>query len=251
VSAARSLAVGRRVFGQVWSDRRLIVYSLLIPCLLIVLLKLVFSAWPELERLGVDAGQNAIPAGAFVVHFMAFALSASALIRERVAGTLPRTFVSSYRPSELVAGYVLAFSTLAFVQSVLVLSVIAVAYDVENLWGRSPIVIGVIVLLVPASIGLGLLVSAVARTESQIYPFIPAVTLPSILLSGLLIPAEELSWPLRGLGRVVPLTYAEDVLVPVFREGAASSDQVWRLLVLGGFTALLLLLASVTVRETE
>jgi ABC-2 type transport system permease protein len=79
----------------------------------------------------------------------------------------------------------------------------------------------VVFLLALASIGLGLLVSSTTRSEGQIFPFIPAVIVPSLLLSGLLIPIDQLSWPPKALARLVPVTYAEDVLVPVFRDGGA------------------------------
>lgn len=244
-------AVGRRVFLQILRDPRFIGLSLLVPCAIVVLLKLVLDAWPALERVGVDAGENALPAGAFVIYFVAYVLAAIALVRERTSGTLERMLVASFRRGEIVLGYVLGFAGLAFVQATLVVATIALLYDVPNLARRLPVVMVVVLLLALASIGLGLLVSSTARSEGQIFPFIPAVVVPSLLLSGLLIPFDELSAPLKVLGRLVPLTYAEDVLVPVFRDGQPVADRLGYLVLLAAYGAALVAVASLTLRERE
>jgi ABC-2 type transport system permease protein len=244
-------AVGRRVLLQIVRDPRFIGFSLLVPGAIVVLLKLVLDAWPALDRIGVDAGENALPAGAFIVHFVAYVLAAIALVRERTGGTLDRMLVASFRRAEIVLGYVLGFAGLAAAQAAVVLGAIALLYDVTDLGSRLPIVLAVVLLLALASIALGLLVSNTARSEGQIFPFIPAVILPSLLLSGLMIPFDELSLPLQALGRLVPLTYAEDVLVPVFREGRPVVDQLGHLALLAAYAAALLAVASLTLRERE
>jgi ABC-2 type transport system permease protein len=245
------LAVGRRVLLQIRRDPRFIGLSLLVPCAIVVLLKLVLDAWPALDRVGVDAGTNALPAGAFVVHFVAYVLAAIALVRERTGGTLDRMLVATFRRGEIVLGYVLGFATLAAIQAGLVLVTIALLYDVPRLGARLPLVLGVVFLLAIASIALGLLVSSTARSEGQIFPFIPLVIVPSLLLSGLMIPFAELAWPLQALARLVPLTYAEDVLVPVFRDGEPALDRLPYLALLAGYAAALLAVASLTLRERE
>lgn len=244
-------AVGRRVLLQILRDPRFIGLSLLVPCAIVVLLKLVLDAWPALKVVGVDAGENALPAGAFVIYFVAYVLAAIALVRERTSGTLERMLVASFRRGEIVLGYVLGFAGLAFVQAMLVVATIALLYDVPHLASRLPVVMAVVLLLALASIGLGLLVSSTARSEGQIFPFIPAVIIPSLLLSGLLIPFGELSPPLQAIGRLVPLTYAEDVLVPVFRDGQPVADRLGYLVLLGAYGAGLVAVASLTLRERE
>ena len=77
---------------------------------------------------------------------------------------------------------------------------------------------------------------------------IPAVIVPSRLLQSS-VPFAELSWPLQALARLVPLTYAEDVLVPVFRDGRPVAERVGYLALLAGYAAALLAVASLTLRE--
>ena len=105
--------------------------------------------------------------------------------------------VTTFRRGETVIGYVVGFAGLAFVQAGLVVATIALLYDVPRLGARLPVVLAVVFLLALASIGLGLLVSSTARSEGQIFPLIPPIMVPSLLLSGLLIPFAELSLPSR------------------------------------------------------
>ena len=244
-------AIARRVLLQIVRDPRFVAFSLLIPCAIVVLLKLVLDAWPGLRRIGVNAGANALPAGAFIVYFVAYVLSAIALVRERTSGTLERMLVATFRRAEIVVGYVAGFAVLAFAQATLVVATIALLYDVPRLGSRLPIVLIVVVLLAIASIGLGLLVSSTARSEGQIFPFIPAVVVPSLLLSGLLIPFADLTPPLQVIGSLLPLTYAEDVLVPVFRDGEPVAGRLGYLALLAGYALVLLAVASLTLRERE
>ena len=248
---SRAGAIAVRVLEEIRRDPRFIAYSLLIPPALVVLMKLVFDAWPDLKQVGVDSGENAVPAGAFVIHFFAFVLVAIGLVRERTRGTLERMFVATFRRGEVILGYVLGFSGLAFLQAALVIAATAVVFDVPRLGANLPVVFAVVFLLALTSIGLGLLVSSTARSEGQIFPFLPAVIIPSLLLSGLMIPFDALSWPLQVLGRLVPLTYAEDILVPLFRDGEPFADHAWRLALLAGYGAALLAIASLTLRERD
>lgn len=243
------LTIGRRVLLQIRRDPRFVALSVLVPCAIVVLLKLVLDAWPALDRIGVDAGANALPAGAFVVHFVTYVLAAIALVRERISGTLDRMMVGTFRRGEIVLGYVAGFAVLAAAQAACVLAIIAVLYDVPRLGARLPIVLAVVALLAIASIALGLLVSSTARSEGQIFPFIPAIIVPSLLLSGLLIPFADLSAPLQVLARFVPLTYAQDILVPVFRNGEPVAGRLPYLAALGAYAVALLALASLTLRD--
>jgi hypothetical protein len=66
-----------------------------------------------------------------------------------------------------------------------------------------------------------------------------------------MVPIAELTLPLQALARLVPLTYAEDLLVPVFRDGHAIAGELWHLALLAGYGLVLLVLASLTLREHE
>jgi ABC-2 type transport system permease protein len=245
-SLARIGAVMRRVLRQLVRDRRFLALSLAAPLVVIYLLR-VF-----LDTLGsqfFDPGPYAVPIGAFIVHFITYVLCAIVLVRERTAGTLQRMFVNGYRPVEIVSGYVLAYSTLATVQSLLVLTELSVLFHLHLATTTLLSIYLVIWLLALISIALGIFVSNFARTEGQVFPFIPLVILPSVFLSGIIIAVTELPLWAQWLSRAIPLYYANQVLQRLVRPaGTLSWSGVGMLLVYG---VVVLVLGTLTLRELD
>jgi ABC-2 type transport system permease protein len=98
---------------------------------------------------------------------------------------------------------------------------------------------------------LGIFVSTFARREGQVFPFIPLIIVPSVFLSGLLINIERLPGWAQVIGHGFPLFYANAVIQEVIRpEGTLGA--VWgHFVILLGYSAILLALASRTLAETE
>jgi ABC-2 type transport system permease protein len=178
-------------------------------------------------------------------------LCAIALVQERTMGTMERMFINGFKRTEIIAGYVLGFLGLATFQ--------AVAGLAEAIWlfeldydGQTLVMLFVVVwLLAIASVMLGIFVSTFARHEGQVFPFVPLIILPSVFLSGLLVNVDELPTWADWLGHVFPLFWANDVIQDVIGSGWTFGDVRTSLAVLAGYSVVLLLLASRTLREVE
>ena len=70
-----------------------------------------------------------------------------------------------------------------------------------------------------SSLGLGLLVSTVARTQTQAMQMALFIMLPSIILSGFVFPREGMPHPIRELGLLIPLTYFLQILRGIILKG--------------------------------
>ena len=245
--ASRVGAVTRRVLGQLARDRRFLGLSLIAP---VAIIYLVHAFVDALGSPLFDPTPLVVPLGAFIVHFITYVLCAIVLVRERVAQTLARMFVAGYRQSDIIAGYVLAYSTLATVQSLLVLGELTMLFDLGYRWTTLLAIYGVIWLLALVSIALGILISNAARTEGQVFPFIPLVVLPSVLLSGLIIPVATLPAWAQWLSYVVPLAYANNVLRDLASPGQ-SFGAVGSLAGLVTCGVVVLVLATATLRESD
>src|SRR5215469_5300798 len=114
----RTFAIARRVLRQLSRDRRFLSLSVGAPLLVIYISK---AALDSFRVPFVNLSQFVVPIGAFIVHFATYILCAIVLVRERAAETLSRMFVNGYRQSEIIGGYVLAYTCLATTQSILVL----------------------------------------------------------------------------------------------------------------------------------
>lgn len=242
-SASRAAAIARRVLRQLARDRRFLALSLVVPLVVIYLLHVFLDA---IANPLFQPAPLVVPVSAFIVHFLTYILCALVLVRERTAQTLQRMFVSGYRQSEIIAGYVLAYTTLATLQTLLILTEMSVLFHPGYTATRFLAIYLVIWLLAVISISLGILVSNFARTEGQVFPFIPAVILPSILLSGIILPVEQLPRWARWLGHAMPLYWANRVIQSIL----GNRGQDWGAVVgLPVFGAVVLMVAMRTLRE--
>ncbi len=239
-----------RINRQFLRDRRFLGLSMIVPLLLMLMIKYVFDSLPGLVRLGVHISDYAILFAAYLVHFLAYILSTIVLVRDRVTGTLARMFVYGFRRREIVLGYVAGYSTIAAVQTALVLMLTKYLFDLD-LWRDIGSIAVTVLALAVVSVGLGVFISNFARNEGQVIPFVPMVVLPSALLSGLAIPINDLPSVLQWLSYLIPLRYALEILRGVVLDDQAFVDQLVPFLVLVGIGLFLLASASLTLRERE
>jgi ABC-2 type transport system permease protein len=242
-----SLTVARRVIRQLLHDRRLLGLSVVAPLLIVYFLKLFFDTMPP----GFDTARYAVPVAAFLVHFLAFLLCALVLVQERTAGTLERMFINGFRRIEVIGGYLLGYLGLATLQAAAALTEVVLLFRLEYGAGTLLALFVVIWLLAVASVMLGIFVSTFARHEGQVFPFIPLVIVPSVFLSGLLLDVALLPGWAQGLGRLLPLFYANALIQELVRPGGALGAVRGHLVVLIGYGLVLLLLASRTLPEVE
>ncbi|MFH8484047.1 ABC transporter permease [Streptomyces longisporoflavus] len=194
-------ATAVRVLQQISRDRGSTALLLGIPCMLMVLLKLMFQgSEASFERVGPQVF------GIFPVIVMYLVASVSTL-RERTTGTAERLLTMPVRRLDIVLGYSLAFTFLALLQAVLstLLAVGPLGLDIKG-----PAYLLMVIAMLGALLGLalGLLVSAFARNEFQAVQFLPAGVLPQFLVCGLFVPREEMQGALAAAAKAMPMTYA-------------------------------------------
>lgn len=246
-SLTQATAVASRVLRQLAHDRRFLALSTVVPIIVIGMIWVFFDA---VDNPFFDVTGFIPPVSGYIVHFLAYVLSAIVLVRDRTAGTLPRMFVGGFRRGSIIAGYVLAYSALATVQSFIVLAMTNIlfdlGYDVAT-WGLLYLVFW---LLAVTSISLGILVSNFARNEGQVLPFIPLVLIWSVFLSGMIVAVERLPEWIAWLHVVTPMYYATEAIngiVAAETAGVTTTNITW-LIVYG---AAVLLLAVFTLRPGD
>lgn len=243
----KTLLVTRRVLTQILHDRRLLGLSLVVPLVIVYFLKLFLDTMPP----GFDSARYAVPVAAFLVHFLAFLLSAIVLVQERTAGTMERMFISGYRRPEIIGGYLLGYLGLATLQAVGALTVVLLLFRLRYDAGTLVTLFAVIWLLAIASVMLGIFISTFARHEGQVFPFVPLIIVPSVFLSGLMVDPGRLPRWAEIVGWALPLRYANNVIQEMIQPGGALSHTWLNVVALLGYIAVLLTLASRTMREVE
>lgn len=239
-------AIAGRVLNQLRHDIRFVVVSLVFPLAIIYFIKLVFDA---LASPFFNISPYVIPYAAFIVHFITFILTAIVLVRERTAGTLARMFVSGYNQIEIIGGYLIAYTVLATAQSLIVLLELNLLFEFGYELKTMAEMYLVMWLLSVLSMAIGMLVSNFARNEGQVLPFIPLVVL-SVILSGIILPIDQLPEWSQILCYLTPLYYANEVLQELIK-GKALADDLTMLLRLPAYGLILLVMVTATLREKD
>ena len=153
----------------------------------------------------------------YILFFFVFLISGMALLKERTTGTLDRLLATPVKRSEVVFGYILAYSSLAIVQTIIVTLSSIYLLNIEVV-GSIYYVIIVNVLLAMVALSLGLLLSTIAKTEFQIMQFVPIVVIPQMFFSGI-VSVESMGKTAVYISKILPVTYASDGLSKIILEG--------------------------------
>jgi len=241
MSRRATFATALRVLRQLRRDPRTLGLLFVVPPLLVTLFRYLFDGQPQtFDRVGPPM------IGIFPFTTM-FVVTSIAMLRERTSGTLERLMTLPLAKLDLLAGYALAFATLATIQAAIT-STVAFWLLGLHVQGSVAVVIALAVCNALLGMALGLFVSAFARTEFQAVQFLPALVFPQLLLCGLLVPRERMVDWLRAVSTVLPLTWAYDGLARAAsgRTGGALARDVAVVL---GVAVLALALGATTLRR--
>lgn len=127
--------------------------------------------------------------------------------KERLTGTLYRVVATSTTKSELVLGYLLGNSLVALVQSVLLLAVGVLIFNL-NVVGNLALLFFILFIYALSCVGIGIFASVFAHTELQAFQFVPLLLIPSMFFSGFLFPLNSFPLIFQYISYIIPMTYS-------------------------------------------
>lgn len=140
-----------------------------------------------------------------ILQLITVTLMACTLARERESGTLFQLMVTSLRRREIVLGKVIPYLGISIVLILFIIVLTAWHFQVQF---NDPAALALICFLfLLCSLGLGLLISAISRTQTQAIQFSVFFLLPVFVLSGAFAPLEQLPQPIRYISELFPLTH--------------------------------------------
>lgn len=237
-----TFATAGRILRQLRHDPRTIALIFVVPCVLLGLLRWMYS-----DHLAVFNHIAPALLGVFPFIIM-FIITSITTLRERTGGTMERLMATRLGKLDLILGYMVAFGLLAVVQALLASGLLLYGFGLDV---AGPLWFLVVMALADALLGtaLGLFVSAFATTEFQAVQFMPAFVLPQFLIGGLLVPLAQMPIVLEYIAYCLPLTYAIDALNRVVSEPTLSGE-AWRdLWVVLGCVLAAVLLGALTLRR--
>ncbi|GLC24001.1 ABC transporter permease [Roseisolibacter agri] len=149
-----------------------------------------------------------------------------AIVRERERGTLEQLIVTPIGRGSLMLGKVAPFVLVGYVQMSVVLLLGHLLFDVP-VRGSLALLYALTLGFILANLGLGLVVSTLARTQGQAMQVGFFFLLPNILLSGFMFPREAMPDVARWVGLALPLTYYLRILRGILLRGVGL-EALWR-----------------------
>src|SRR4051812_547839 len=184
-----------------------------------------------------------------ILQLITVTLMASTLAREREAGTLFQLMVTALRRREIVLGKVLPYLAISIVLILVIILLSAWHFQVQfNDWGALALICFLFLL---CSLGLGLLISAISRTQTQAIQFSVFFLLPVFVLSGAFAPLEQLPAGMRWISELFPLTHFCRAFRLVSLYHASPAFYLPSLLVLCAGTVITFLGAAFLLRRIE
>jgi ABC-2 type transport system permease protein len=180
---------------------------------------------------------------ALVLMIITMTLTSLGIVKEKEIGTLEQLMVTPIRSWELILGKLIPFIIIGFVDMLIVLAIAHYWFEVP-LVGSLPLLFGLSSLFILTTLGLGLFISTIARSQQQamlIAQFF--FFMPFMFLSGFSFPIANMPVVIQYITYLIPLRYFLEIVRGIFLKGTNLS-QLWpQALALAGFGIAILTLS--------
>jgi ABC-2 type transport system permease protein len=166
-------------------------------------------------------------------------MTALAVTRERERGTMENLLATPVRPSEVMAGKIVPYIIVGYLQVTLILIAAKLLFAVPML-GSLALLSACLIVFIAANLSVGFTFSTLAKNQLQAMQMTFFFFLPSLLLSGFMFPFRGMPVWAQALGEVFPLTHFLRIVRGILLKGnnvAEILPELWPI-------ALFLLLAA-------
>lgn len=176
-------------------------------------------------------------------------ITALTIVRERESGTLEQLIVTPLARSEIMLGKIVPYVLVGYVQMTTVLLVGHFLFHVP-VRGPLPALYAATLLFITANLGLGLFISTLGRTQTQVTQTAFLFLLPNVLLSGFMFPREAMPLPAQWFGYLLPLTYYLQLIRGIVLKGVGLRELWPQALALAVFAAAFFTFATQRFQKT-
>ena len=161
-----------------------------------------------------------------IITMISMLLSASAMVREKVYGTIEQLQVSPLRPAELFAAKIIPTTVVILLLSILSLfGVIKGVFNVP-LQGNLFLFFSVTAIYIFSIASLGMAIAVIAKNIAQVAMMLLMIMYPMLFLSGAFTPPESMATWMRWTSLLSPMRYYMDFGFQVLYKGNGLAE-VW------------------------
>ncbi len=186
---------------------------------------------------------------AMVLMVITLLLSAMGVVREKEVGTMEQLIVTPIRPWQLLVGKLAPFALIGIVQVFLITAVTVFGFRVP-LRGSFLLLLGLTLLFLLVTLGLGLLVSTIVRNQQQAMMSAAFMgMLPMVYLSGLIFPIDNMPRAVQTITYLIPLRYYAEIIRGIFLRGSGIGTLWPQALILLGMGVGIMTIASLRFKK--
>ncbi|MFX1327531.1 MAG: ABC transporter permease [Promethearchaeota archaeon] len=203
-------------------------------------------AFGGVEFTGLDTSIPSVIA--FVISFLILLISLLTIKRESLGGTEERLYATPLRSSERLVGYTFALTILALIMVAAIL-LISIALFGVIIQGDIILLVIMLSLFSLLHVLLAVFLSNFAKNELQAIQIAPLIALPSMALSGLLVPVNSFPFFVQVIAKFIPLYYGNRIFEGIMLKGW-NIIQLWPdILIITIMALIFLVLAIFTVKD--
>jgi ABC-2 type transport system permease protein len=154
-----------------------------------------------------------------LILLICFLLTSLAVVREREIGTLEQLMVSPLRGGELIAGKTIPFALIGLADMV-VITTLALLWFKVPLRGSGLLLFAGTFLYICSGLGIGLIISTIARSQQEAFMATFLILLPTVLLSGFMFPVSSMPAAFQWLTLLNPVRHYLEIVRAIFLKGA-------------------------------
>ncbi|TSA27073.1 MAG: ABC transporter permease, partial [Ignavibacteriales bacterium] len=159
-----------------------------------------------------------------LVSIVTLILTSLAVVKEKEIGTLEQLIVTPIKPLQLIIGKLVPFVILGFVSVTIVIIAMNIIFGI-SVRGSVLFLFFSAFLYILSTLGLGLFVSTISKTQQQAMMIaIFAVLMPMIYLSGFTFPIENMPVPIQIISYAIPLKYFITITRGVILKGSGFAE---------------------------
>ena len=173
---------------------------------------------------------------AVLVMLLSLLFTSMAIVREKESGTMEQLIVTPLKPFELILGKTIPFIIISQAQMIVVI-VFAMWWFKIPMVGNALLLLAATFIFLMSTLGIGLFISTVSKTQQQAMMTNFFFILPFFMLSGFVFPIANMPAVVQWLTYLNPLQYFLVIIRGIFLKGTGLSvlwPQFLGLAILGG-----------------
>lgn len=193
----------------------------------------------------MESSYNFVPGLIGMIMLLICALMTSiSIVREKETGTMEILLVSPLKPTSIILSKAIPYLLVSYIDIIIILCISYWIFDVPIV-GSLVLILALCLIYTITSLSLGLLISSITKTQ-QVAMMISLIglMLPSMLLSGLIFPIENMPVILQVVSCIVPARWFVEALRDVMIQGTGL-EIIWKQCLIMLVMTVVLLVASI------